>query len=167
MKLLNLITRQLKSQRNVFYWYFDFIVVTEVFGRLHLIFIHKTVRWMNEITFSRRSLHWSLTWVFPQQINEMTNEMDLWSLVEAQNDTVGQYFCKELFQHGLYWIHNSYVSILEILFCILWLVVSIFHNNLSLVGTLAKCPWNEGGLVLNFLLFFCWWCEFFAVHMCL
>ncbi|MPC07542.1 putative D-tyrosyl-tRNA(Tyr) deacylase 2 [Portunus trituberculatus] len=42
------------------------------------------------------------------EINTMTNEMDLWSTVDG--DTVGQYFCHELFTHGLFWIHNSYIG---------------------------------------------------------
>lgn len=51
--------------------------------------------------------------MFLQQINTMTNDMDLWSTYEGE--TVGHYFCQELFSHGLYWIHNSYVSTFEIL----------------------------------------------------
>ncbi|XP_050738994.1 uncharacterized protein LOC127009701 [Eriocheir sinensis] len=41
------------------------------------------------------------------EINTMTNEMDLWSTVNET--TVGQVFCEELFSHGLFWIHNSYI----------------------------------------------------------
>ncbi|XP_071533760.1 uncharacterized protein [Panulirus ornatus] len=42
-----------------------------------------------------------------KEINEMTNDMDLWSLVEGE--TVGQYFCQELYSHFFFFIHNSYI----------------------------------------------------------
>ncbi|XP_063876584.1 uncharacterized protein LOC135109254 [Scylla paramamosain] len=60
-----------------------------------------------EITINDCDSHNQCKNACSKEINTMTNNMDLWSTVDGE--TVGQYFCNELFQHGFFWIHNSYI----------------------------------------------------------
>nr|XP_027227462.1 uncharacterized protein LOC113819422 [Penaeus vannamei] len=60
-----------------------------------------------EVNITDCDSHDQCKWHCIKELNEMTNEMDLWSTVS--NATVGQYICEELYSHFIFFIHNSYV----------------------------------------------------------
>merc|ERR1712002_112969 len=44
-----------------------------------------------------------------KEFNEMSNNGDLWSVVEGE--TVGQYVCADLKSNFVFWIYNSYIHV--------------------------------------------------------